>query len=386
MEASLDNSIIVTRYKIAFVGDTCTGKTSIINRIIDNPFNDTYEGTIGIDFMSKNIRFRGQNLKIQIWDSAGQEKYKGLIPSYIRNSSIFFIVYDISERSSFDNIPKWISFVKNIEKTTMILCGNKTDLQRDVQKNEGEELAKSEGLLFFECSAKTNENIKNMFYSAITVLPTFGVNDESERGNLIKELLEENEGKDFQEISNNINGEKVNKNIKINSQYNEIEIKEDKKYNELLNQLNEEKNKNKKLSEQLSNKQKKVRELSDKIKLYECKIKAYEKIVNSYNLEINNLDNDNDNDNNNEIKYVKPGEKILAIFFTSNQQDIHRPISCKNTDIFVKIEEQIYNEYPKYKDYNTYLTVNGNVIKRFKTLNENGIKDGNTIIVNIYDE
>ena len=142
-------------------------------------------------------------LKIQIGDSAGQEKFKCLIPSYVRNSSIVFIVYDISERSSFDNIPKWISFVKNIEKTTMILCGNKTDLQRDVQKNEGEELAKSEGLLFFECSAKTNENIKNMFYSAISVLPTFGVYDESERGNLIKELLEENGGEDFQERDGN---------------------------------------------------------------------------------------------------------------------------------------------------------------------------------------
>ena len=62
------------------------------------------------------------------------------------------------------------------------------------------------------------------------------------------------------------------------------------------------------------------------------------------------------------------------------------PIPCKNTDTFVKIEEKIYNEYPKYKDYNTYLTVNGNVIKRFKTLEENGIKSGNIIIVNIYDE
>ena len=77
---------------------------------------------------------------------------------------------------------------------------------------------------------------------------------------------------------------------------------------------------------------------------------------------------------------------VVALFFTSEKQDIHRPISCKNTDTFTKIEEKIYNEYPKYKDYNTYLTVNGNIIKRFKTLEENGIKDGNTIIVNIYGE
>ena len=225
-EDSVDNSISVTRHKIIFVGDAATGKTSIINRIIDNPFNDTYEVSIGIDFMSKNIRFRGQNIKIQIWDSAGQEKYKGLIPSYVRNSSIVFIVYDISNRSSFDNIPNWISFVKNIEKTTMILCGNKNDLDRDVNKNEAEELAKREGLLFFECSAKTNENIKNMFYSSIAGLSTFGIYDQSEKENLIRELLEENGGEDFQEggvnqdlvnqppTKMNINGEVTNINKK----------------------------------------------------------------------------------------------------------------------------------------------------------------------------
>ena len=202
-EDSVDNSISVTRHKIIFVGDACTGKTSIINRIIDNPFNDTYEVSIGIDFMSKNIRFRGQNIKIQIWDSAGQEKYKGLIPSYVRNSSIVFIVYDVANHDTFNNVENWISFVKNIEKTTLILCGNKVDLSREVETKEGQELASKEGILFFECSAKTNENIKNMFFSSIAVLPTFGIYDESERENLIRELLEENGGADFHEGNGN---------------------------------------------------------------------------------------------------------------------------------------------------------------------------------------
>ena len=193
----------MTRHKVIFVGDACTGKTSIINRIIDNPFNDTYEVSIGIDFMSKNIRFRGQNIKIQIWDSAGQEKYKGLIPSYVRNSSIVFIVYDVANRDTFNNVENWISFVKNIEKTTLILCGNKVDLSREVETKEGQELASKEGILFFECSAKTNENIKNMFFSSIAVLPTFGIYDESERENLIRELLEENGGADFHEGNGN---------------------------------------------------------------------------------------------------------------------------------------------------------------------------------------
>ena len=202
-EDSVDNSISVTRHKVIFIGDANTGKTSIINRIIDNPFNETYEVSIGIDFMSKNIRFRGQNIKIQIWDSAGQEKYKGLIPSYVRNSSIVFVVYDVSNRSSFENIPNWISFVKNIEKTIMILCANKIDLEREVETKDGEELAKNEGLIYFECSAKTNENIKNMFFSSIATLPTFGIDNESERDNLVRELLEENGDGDFHEERGN---------------------------------------------------------------------------------------------------------------------------------------------------------------------------------------
>ena len=191
-EDSVDNSISVTRHKIIFVGDAAVGKTSIINRIVDNPFNDTYEMSIGVDFMSKNLRYHGQNIKLQIWDSAGQEKYKGLIPSYVRNSSIVFVVYDVSSKSSFNNVSSWISFIKSIENTTIILCGNKIDLTtREVQKSEGEQFADKEGIPFFEVSAKSNTNIKLMFYSAVSDLPTFA-DGATNKDNLIKELQEEN--------------------------------------------------------------------------------------------------------------------------------------------------------------------------------------------------
>ena len=185
------NSVSVTRHKIIFVGDTAVGKTTIIGRIMDNPFNEVYEPSIGVDFMSKNIKFRGQNIKLQMWDTAGQEKFRGLIPSYVRNASIVFVVYDVSVKTSFDNIPKWINFIKTIENTTLILCGNKIDLNREVNKEEGEELAKKEGIQFFEVSAKTNENIKNMFYNVVVDLPTFAENNANKE-NLIQELMQEN--------------------------------------------------------------------------------------------------------------------------------------------------------------------------------------------------
>ena len=70
-----------------------------------------------------------------MWDTSSQEKYKGLIPSYVRNSSIVFLIYDISVKTSFDNIPNWITFIRTIENTTLVLCGNKTDLsEREVKK------------------------------------------------------------------------------------------------------------------------------------------------------------------------------------------------------------------------------------------------------------
>ena len=191
-EDSIENSTSSARHKIIFIGDAGVGKTTIISRIMDNPFIEEYEPSIGVDFMSKTLKYNGQNVKLQIWDTAGQEKYKGLIPSYVRNSSIVFVVYDISGKTSFDNIPKWINFIKSIENTTIVLCGNKIDLEnREVKKEEGEELAKKEGISFFEVSAKTNDNIKNMFYNVIAELPTFSQNNTNKES-VIKELMQEN--------------------------------------------------------------------------------------------------------------------------------------------------------------------------------------------------
>ena len=140
-----------------------------------------------------------------MWDSAGLERYRALIPSYVRGASIIFIIYDVSSKDTFNNLNTWINFIKqvNTDNSMMVLCGNKIDLNREVEKSEGEELASKENLLFFECSAKTNENIKYMFYSSIVGLPSFGITDESERDNTIKELMEENGGEGFQEGGNN---------------------------------------------------------------------------------------------------------------------------------------------------------------------------------------
>ena len=228
-EDSEGDSVSITRHKIIFVGDAGVGKTTIISRVMDNPFNEVYEPSIGVDFMSKIIKYRGQNIKLQIWDTAGQEKYKGLIPSYVRNSSIVFLIYDISVKTSFDNIPKWISFIRSIENTTLVLCGNKIDLdKREVTKEQGEALAQKEGIAFYEISAKSGEGIKNMFYNTVSDLPVFAENNNKE--SLIKELMEENG------VENAVEGIKPQEeqqppaqNINVNGQVQQVQTNQKKK-------------------------------------------------------------------------------------------------------------------------------------------------------------
>lgn len=90
------SSIEAVRYKIVFVGDVNVGKTSIMNRFIENKFSEVYDPSIGVDFHSKIVGYGKRQFKLQFWDSAGQEKYKSLIPSYVRGASIIFIIFDKS--------------------------------------------------------------------------------------------------------------------------------------------------------------------------------------------------------------------------------------------------------------------------------------------------
>ena len=113
-DSGIDVSYQVNRQKIIFIGDISVGKTSIINVLTGYKFNDEYEASIGVDFFSKTIKYKGKTIKLQIWDSAGQEKFRSLIRNYIRGSSLVFIVYDITNKKSFNNLQSWIDFVNNI--------------------------------------------------------------------------------------------------------------------------------------------------------------------------------------------------------------------------------------------------------------------------------
>ena len=229
---SINYSIISLRQKIIFVGDSGVGKTTLINRINNEEFKDLNESSVGIDYYSKNIKFGGEELTLQIWDTAGQEKYRGLIPTYARNAVLAFIIYDISSKKSFENLTEWINYLNSIEKMPMIICGNKIDLvDRQVSKEEGEEFAKKNNLIFFEISAKTNENMNYMLYRSIAELPYFEDKNEN-KDKLTEELLKENGITNDNNIlnlykqnsncdnDNNKKKNKINNNNKVNTESN----------------------------------------------------------------------------------------------------------------------------------------------------------------------
>ena len=178
-------------FEVLFVGDAGVGKTQIIKNFLEEKFSDVYKLTTGVDDTSKDIIIRGTKRRLQMFDCSGQEKYKGIISSYVKGSSIVFLIYDVTSKSSFDNIPTWISFIKSHGSPTLVLCGNKIDLEkREVTKEEGEALAQKEGIGFYEVSAKMEKKIKNMFYSVVDLLISNGCKLTKE--NLEKELLQEN--------------------------------------------------------------------------------------------------------------------------------------------------------------------------------------------------
>ena len=134
---------------------------------MNETFEENYQATIGLDFQSKNITIHDQDVRLIIYDTAGQEKFRSLIPMYIREAQIILLVYDISDKDSFDAMPNWIQEVKEVlnKEVVFALIGNKMDLesQRKISYEEGKKLAEKNNFVFQEVSAKTGKNFENLF-------------------------------------------------------------------------------------------------------------------------------------------------------------------------------------------------------------------------------
>ena len=154
-------------FKVVLIGDMKVGKTNIVSRYIKNEFNKDSMSTIGVEFGSKELVIEGHNVKVQIWDTAGQEKYKSITNAYYKGAKGAFVVYDITNKNSFDNADNWLNNLRASvdKKCSIILIGNKSDLEdkREVSIEQGEEKAKNSEIAFMETSALSGDNIDKAF-------------------------------------------------------------------------------------------------------------------------------------------------------------------------------------------------------------------------------
>ena len=156
------------KLKLIFVGHGKVGKTSLINQYINKTFTEGYVMTVGGDKTLKKLNVKGRDLNIEVCDTAGQNEYRAVNKIFMKNTDIALIVYDITNRKSFEELNNWIKGVKEINNNKNVIFGiaaNKSDLyeQRVVNKKEGEEFAKNNNALFFETSAKDYDSVEYVF-------------------------------------------------------------------------------------------------------------------------------------------------------------------------------------------------------------------------------
>ena len=162
-------------FKIIVLGDPGVGKSSLLGRATKNIFNAEYQTTVGFEFLTFTEKIGEKNVKLQIWDTCGQETYKSLISNFYRNASLAMLIYSIDSRESFNNIIKWLKEIKlqSNPDIKVVLIGNKADLEnkRQVTIEEGDKFKEENEILFFqEASAKSGINAKEIFHEAAKIL------------------------------------------------------------------------------------------------------------------------------------------------------------------------------------------------------------------------
>jgi small GTP-binding protein len=163
------------RIKLIILGDYSVGKTALAARKNDNYFSNLYNTTIGVDFFAYKTYIREKPVKVHVWDTAGQEKFRFIVKSYFNGANGAILVYDITNRKSFEGLKYWLDELKRFEfdgKYTIVGCKCDLENHREVYRHEGENLARSLNGLFYECSAKDNTNIDLLFKELVEYIIT----------------------------------------------------------------------------------------------------------------------------------------------------------------------------------------------------------------------
>ena len=180
-------------FKILLIGDLGVGKSCVILRYVEGDFPENIMSSIGVDFKTKQIELDDHSIKMQIWDTAGHEKFRTITTSYYKSAQAIIILYDITQKSSFDHIRNWITEIDKFGKQGVlkVIVGNKLDLEnnRKISKEDAENLALKYGVKLWEVSAKDNTNIEEMFIDTIKTLLEKNskiISESSSMGNNIK--------------------------------------------------------------------------------------------------------------------------------------------------------------------------------------------------------
>ena len=165
-------------YKILLLGDATVGKTCFLLRYTDDTFLDLHMATIGLDYRLKTMILENHKIvKVQLWDTAGQDKFRAITRNYYKGARGIILIYDVTNIKSYENIKKWINEIKEeiSEKVSIVLIANKIDNEpeRKISREQGEKLAKDNDVTFFEASAKTGEGVnESVFYLVQKIVET----------------------------------------------------------------------------------------------------------------------------------------------------------------------------------------------------------------------
>ena len=158
-------------FKYIVVGNAFVGKSNIIYRFVQGKFNENYKATINLDFSYKNLKIGDKIYRVQLWDTVGQEEFQSISRGYYKSGVCALVVYDITNRESFNNVSTWVEECKNNGPSTisLVLVGNKIDLEdkRQITYEEGEDYANQNNMQFFETSALNGSNIDKMFNDTV---------------------------------------------------------------------------------------------------------------------------------------------------------------------------------------------------------------------------
>jgi small GTP-binding protein len=161
-------------YKFIIIGCAGVGKTALLKRLIDDSFTESFEPTVGVEFDSTIITVDDRKVRLQIWDTAGTEKFRSITKAYYRTAAGVLVVFDLTDRKSFDQLPSWINDVRNLCDPTAAatLVGSKSDLAADRVVNvlEAETFAQHYHMPYIETSSKTGDNVRDAFVRTVAAL------------------------------------------------------------------------------------------------------------------------------------------------------------------------------------------------------------------------